>query len=91
MISAFLQTILLQGYSFKYGVVSAKIASWTKHPQRLSAQKCIDEIVRPHVKSYVDNHALANSTVFMRGGAKSHTARISLDVLASVINLLSIE
>ena len=54
----------------------------------LTAQKCIDEMARPHVKPHVDNHALANSTVFMRGGAKPHAARTSRDVLASATNLL---
>ena len=54
----------------------------------LTAQKYIDEIVKPRVKPHADNHALADSTVFMRGGAKPHTARISQDVLASATNLL---
>ena len=38
--------------------------------------------------NHIDNQALADSTVFMRGGAKPHTARISQDVLASATNLL---
>ena len=51
----------------------------------LTAQKYIEEIVRPHVKPHVDNHAQADSTVFMRGLTKPHTSRI---VLTSVTNLL---
>ena len=37
----------------------------------LLAQKDIDEIVRPHVEPHVDNHALADSTVLIRGGTKN--------------------
>ena len=48
----------------------------------LTAQKYIDKIVRPHVETHVDNYALTDSTVLMRGGAKPHAARISQDVLA---------
>ena len=54
----------------------------------LTAQKYIDEIVRPHVKPHVDNHAVEDSTVFMRGGAKPRTARIRQGVLARATNLL---
>ena len=54
----------------------------------LTAQKYIDEIVRPHVKPHVDKHALADNTVFMRGGTKPHMARLSQDVLASATNFL---
>ena len=54
----------------------------------LTAQKYNDEIVGPHVKSHVNSNALGDSTVYMRGGTKPHTARISLDVLANAINLL---
>ena len=57
----------------------------------LNAQKYIGEMVRPQVKPHVDNPALGDSTAFMRGGAKPHTARISQDVLASVINLQIVE
>ena len=31
----------------------------------LIAQKYIDEIIKPHIKPHVDNHALADSTVFI--------------------------
>ena len=51
----------------------------------LTAQKYIDEIIRPHVKPTM---ALADSIVFMQGGAKPHTARISQDVLTRATNLL---
>ena len=54
----------------------------------LTAQKYIDEIVRPHFMPRVDTHALADSTVFMRDGAKPHATRISQDVLANATNLL---
>ena len=44
----------------------------------------IDEIARPHVKPHVG----ADSAVFMRGVAKSHTARVSQDIPDSGTNLL---
>ena len=47
----------------------------------LTAQNNIDEIRRPHVKPLIDNHALADETAFMQGGATPHTARISQEVL----------
>ena len=54
----------------------------------LTAQTYIDEIVRSHVKPHIANHALADSTVCMRGGTKPQTTRISQDILASVNNIL---
>ena len=42
--------------------------------QRLQAGLDFHEMVRPHVKPHIDNHVLADSTVFIRGGAKAHTA-----------------
>ena len=64
------------------GEVSAKLQAGLDIHEGLIAQKYIDEIVRPHVKPHVGNHAFADTIVFMRGGAKHHTARISADVLA---------
>ena len=54
----------------------------------LTAQKYTDEMVKSHVKPHVDNHALADSIVFLPGGAKPHIARISQGVLVSATNLL---
>ena len=54
----------------------------------LTAQAYIDEIVRTHVKPHIDSHALADSTVCMRGRAKPQTARVSQDILANANNIL---
>ena len=54
----------------------------------LTAQKYIDEIIRAHVKPQVDNHALADSTVIIRGGTKTHSARISRDVFDNATSYL---
>ena len=47
----------------------------------LAAQNYTDDILRPHVKPHIDNHALADETAFMQGGATPHTARIRQEVL----------
>ena len=70
------------------GMCHQKLQTGLDIHEGLTAQKYFDEMVRPHVKPHVDNHALAGSTVFIRIGAKPHTARISQDVLASATNLL---
>ena len=54
----------------------------------LIAQKYIDEIVKPHVEPHVDNHALADSTVLIRGGTKTSTTRMGQDVPANATGLL---
>ena len=82
-ISALLQTLLLQGYSSMYGICQQKLQAGLDIHEGRIAQKYIDEIVRPHVNLHIDNHTLADSTVFMRGGAKPHTARISQDCSCS--------
>ena len=70
------------------GMCQQKLQASLDTHEGLIAHKYTDEMVRPHVKPHVNNHALADSTVFMRGGAKPHTARKSQDVLASATNLL---
>ena len=50
----------------------------------LTAQKYTDDILMPHVKPHIDNHALVDQTAFMHGGATPHTARISQEVFTGV-------
>ena len=47
----------------------------------LTAQNYSDEIVRLPVKPHIDYQALADGTALMQGGATSHTANISQEVL----------
>ena len=62
------------------GMCQQKLEAGLDIHEGLTAKKNIDEMGRPHAKPHVDNPALANSTVFVRGGAKPHTSQ---DVLAS--------
>ena len=53
------------------GMCHQKLQTGLDIHEGLTAQKYFDEMVRPHVKPHVDNHALAGSTVFIRIGAKT--------------------
>ena len=70
------------------GMCQQKLQAGLDIHEGLTAQKCIGEIFRPHVKPRVDNHALADSTVLIRGGANPPTERISQNVLVNATNLL---
>ena len=70
------------------GMCQQKVQAGLDTHEVLTAQKYTDEMVRPHVKPRFDNHALAESTVFMRDGTKLRTERKSQDVLASATSLL---
>ena len=50
------------------GMCQQKLQAGLDIHEGLTAPKYIDEIVKPHVKPHVENHALADSTVSMRGG-----------------------
>ena len=51
------------------GMCQQKLEAGLDIFEGLTAQKYIDEIFRPHVQPRVDNHAMADSTVLIRGGA----------------------
>ena len=58
------------------GMCQQKLQAKFDINQDVTAQKYIDEIVRPHVDPHIDNNALTDSTVLMQGGAKPQTTRI---------------
>ena len=67
---------------------TAKLQAGLDIHEGLSAQKYIDEIVRPHFEPHVDNHALTNNTVLIGGGEKPPAESISQGVLANATSFL---
>ena len=54
----------------------------------LTPQKCTNEILRLHVEPHIDNHVLANRTVFIQRGAMPNTTRTSLDFLTQLLPMI---
>ena len=55
----------------------------------LTAQKYIDNILRPEVEDHIDNHPLADAPIYQQDGASVHTAHISQAFLQNAhINVL---